>query len=121
LKENLIEFYLKAGSSTVWRTTTQGNALSKAKFIKQIDEIKAASILSAFLERADEVNKNDQYLFKVEYVGLFGSFAKREKDKFSDIDLIVLLKSKSGSFNHYLKILSEHNKTIKYLKTEIRT
>lgn len=114
---NLIEPYPYSNRTMQsWWTTTQGNAFRKAKFIKPLNKLQASTLLNAFLERVKEVNRSDKYLFKIDYVGLFGSLTNPDVNEFMDVDLFINLKEKYDLSIGYLEVWYEHDKVLKFLR-----
>ena len=98
-----------------WRTTIKGNSFAGAKFLKPLEKEKAWIIIDSLLERVQNVNKDNNFLFAVTYVGLFGSLSQESKEV-GDIDLVIKLSPKiefleKGSFT-----LDNGLKILKFLK-----
>ncbi len=70
--------------------TILGNALRMAKAIPSISKEKAKNLFDEFLCRVKEVNENDNFLWEVERVVVFGSFIT-DATFVNDIDLVVIL------------------------------
>ncbi len=115
-KEGLIELHPK--DKKVWRTTTRGNAFRKAKFIKPLNRARALNILNAFLERVNDLNRSNNFIYMVEYVGLFGSLAKPEIAEVMDIDLIVTLRKTCDLLGGYNEASYEQKRVFKFLRNK---
>lgn len=89
-KEGYIEKSNKFRDEQTWSNTLKGNSLAMATAAKPILRKSAEKILERFMERVREVNKNDEFLFKVKKVIVFGSYLS-DKDKINDIDIAIEL------------------------------
>jgi hypothetical protein len=74
--------------SELFRRTTTGNALAKAKFVKPISRAKAEALLKGMLERVAEINGSPAFIHFVDRVSVFGSYLS-EASELRDIDVIV--------------------------------
>ena len=72
-----------------WCITQAGKRLTSATAARPVSRATAERALREFLERVDEVNRNDYYLGRVPAVVLFGSMLRPEVDRLSDVDVAV--------------------------------
>ena len=77
----------------VWRTTLKGNQLANASAAKPVRRQTAERALADFLERVEQVNQRDEYVYAVERVILFGSYLGTSPTV-GDLDLAVGLRPK---------------------------
>lgn len=73
-----------------WGTTIAGNGLAKARIGKPMPRQKAAQLLDELLGRAATVNADDDSLFSVEWIEVFGSFADPDRQHVGDVDARVV-------------------------------
>ncbi len=59
----------------IWRTTVTGNAFCLVKFLKPLKKEKSMILLGLLLERAQEINNSEKFLYFITYIGLFGSLS----------------------------------------------
>jgi hypothetical protein len=71
--------------------TPAAKSLSCAKAVPRIDRSKADKLLADFLKRVDLVNDNDDLVFYVAEVRLFGSYIDPTANDFGDIDIALNL------------------------------
>jgi predicted nucleotidyltransferase len=55
------------------------------------------------MQRVEEINNNDYYLYKIERLLLFGSYLNSNNDDYGDIDITFELKRKIDNFDEYEK------------------
>ena len=77
-------------SRGIYSLTIQGNALAGAKATAGITRKGAERIVTEFLKRVREVNADGQFAFRVDKVGVFGSYLT-DSEILGDIDLVVSL------------------------------
>lgn len=77
----------------LWRTTLLGNRLANASAAQPLKRATADRIVSELLDRVDEVNSSEYYLYEVENVVVFGSYLT-DRERINDIDLAVTLTPK---------------------------
>jgi predicted nucleotidyltransferase len=80
-------------SKCYWDRTVKGCQLSMASAAKRVKRATADKQYKAFLERVNEINTSDKYLYQVSKVSLFGSYLTNV-ETVSDIDLFVWLERK---------------------------
>lgn len=64
----------------------------RMKSLKQIQEI--------LTKHEGKIKAN----FKVQEIGIFGSYARNEQDKFSDVDVLVLFQKGGKSFDNFMDL-----------------
>jgi predicted nucleotidyltransferase len=79
----------EASGQDEWRITQAGKRLTSATAARPVSRATAERALREFLDRVDEVNRNDYYLGRVSTVVLFGSMLRPEVDRLSDVDVAV--------------------------------
>jgi hypothetical protein len=79
-----------------WRATLDGNRLAKARIGKPIPRAKAQASLDALVDRVSEVNADQNGLFSVETVEVFGSFNDASRDRVGDVDVRVVYSCRIG-------------------------
>lgn len=77
-----------------WTVTQDGIRFALATATKAILRPNAEKILQAFLERVEQVNKDDYFLYRVTQVAIFGSYLNVQADRINDIDLLVQITPK---------------------------
>lgn len=80
------------------QNTIKGNAFAMSKAIAALSKEKAIKLFDGFLNRVEEVNNNEYYLYKVTKVFLFGSFIT-DASFVNDIDIAIELKKKDTDYN----------------------
>jgi predicted nucleotidyltransferase len=93
LEEGYIEFREERDGRPWYELTTKGNALAQASAAKPISRQTAEKKLQEFMERVEQINRNEEYAFKVGRVALFGSLLSDAPDV-SDIDLAIQLEGR---------------------------
>src|SRR5581483_5665468 len=78
---------------TRWRTTIKGNALAHATARKPITRRTAERLIHAFLNRVNEINSCEDYIYSVKQVIIFGSYLS-DSPTLGDIDLAVTIECK---------------------------
>jgi predicted nucleotidyltransferase len=76
-----------------WKATPQGRRLASAAAAPPVHRRTAERALQAFLARAQEVNQNPYFLYRVRIVVVFGSFLTGQP-YISDLDLAIKLEPK---------------------------
>jgi len=77
-----------------YQLTIKGHALCVARYTSPLNKAKADKLFKEFMERVEEVNTNEYYLYKVSKIVLFGSYIDPEKTDYSDIDIAFELSPK---------------------------
>jgi predicted transcriptional regulator len=78
------------GDRNYYKTTAAGLRLSNVRLIKRIDRAKANKIIADMLQRADEINANQDMIYHIAAIDAFGSYITDAND-LGDIDLTVIL------------------------------
>jgi predicted nucleotidyltransferase len=97
--EGLVERNRGTKGST-WTISQLGQSFGSATAAKPITRQTAERVLSEFLERVRQVNRNDYFLAKVTKVVLFGSFLRGDLERLSDVDVAVQLEPKEPDVEH---------------------
>lgn len=82
--------------------TEKGNALAQTKFVKRMNKEKADLIFQKFIDRVEEVNSNNTFLYYVKQLFLFGSYLDRSSDDFGDLDIAFVLERKIKDGNDFM-------------------
>lgn len=61
------------------------------RFINRINKQNADKVFAEFMTRVVELNENNDFIYKVKRIVLFGSYLNSETDDFGDIDLGIEL------------------------------
>ena len=81
--------------------------LNKEKTKELIDPLnkeKADKLFKEFMERVEEINSNEFYLYRVSKIVLFGSYIDPEKTDYSDIDIAFELSRKAKSHEEFMEM-----------------
>ena len=70
-----------------YQLTIKGQALCVARYTNPLNKEKADKLFKEFMERVEEINSNEFYLYRVSKIVLFGSYIDPEKTDYSDIDI----------------------------------
>jgi DNA-binding IclR family transcriptional regulator len=62
--------------------------LAAARLVKPISRERATRLLNEFLERVGQVNANDEFVFEVAEVRIFGSCLDPNRSELDDLDLL---------------------------------
>ena len=73
----------------IWTATVAGNAIGKARIGKRMPRAKAEALLAALIDRVREYNADDDRFYDIEWVEVFGSFARGES-QVGDVDVRAL-------------------------------
>lgn len=76
LSEGYIEAAKKKGK---YQLTIKGQALCVARYTNPLNKEKADKLFKEFMERVEEINSNEFYLYRVSKIVLFGSYIDPEK------------------------------------------
>lgn len=90
-----------------YKTTLKGDALCIARCVPPIDRIKADKIFNDFMQRVEEINSSDYYLYRVSKILLFGSYIKEDAVDFGDIDIAYELERKIKDADRFKKLDKE--------------
>lgn len=94
LRELTEQGFIEKSSSDCYKTTLKGEALRIARCVPPIKRDKADKIVNDFMQRVEEINNNDYYLYRVSKILLFGSYIKEDAVDFGDIDIAFDLERK---------------------------
>lgn len=89
--EALVEEGYIEKEGEVYYCTIKGNALSNVRFIKRMNKEKADKEFSEFMKRVENLNQNNEFIYKVKRIVIFGSYLNPENKDFGDIDLGIEL------------------------------
>jgi predicted nucleotidyltransferase len=70
--------------------------LALASFLKPISRKRATELVQKFLERVEAVNANDDLVYEVAEVRVFGSYLDPSQSEVGDVDLAVTLAPRHG-------------------------
>ncbi|QPG56260.2 nucleotidyltransferase domain-containing protein [Shewanella eurypsychrophilus] len=84
-------------------TTIKGNSLAQATASKKVKRSTANKHYEEFMERVNEINSSDKYLFQVSEVILFGSYLT-DAPTVSDIDLYIRVERKPKFSDNFSSI-----------------
>ena len=97
INKGLLEYQEKK-----YRLTVKGRALCIARCVPPMDKEKADQIFRQFMQRVQEVNEDDYYLYKISKLLLFGSYLDTRKQDFGDIDIAFELEQKIKDNEEFL-------------------
>ena len=80
LSEGYIEAAKKKGK---YQLTIKGQALCVARYTNPLNKEKADKLFKEFMERVEEINSNEFYLYRVSKIVLFGSYIDPEKTDYA--------------------------------------
>ena len=101
LSEGYIEAAKKKGK---YQLTIKGQALCVARYTNPLNKEKADKLFKEFMERVEEINSNEFYLYRVSKIVLFGSYIDPEKTDYSDIDIAFELSRKAKSHEEFMEM-----------------
>ena len=90
----------------------QASQFANAKFMKPINRDRADQIVRETLHRIDEANQNPEFLWSVERVSVFGSYADPTREDFADIDLAVNLERRHPELTRQQFTLLERDRAL---------
>ncbi|MDR1007430.1 MAG: nucleotidyltransferase domain-containing protein [Campylobacteraceae bacterium] len=93
--------------------TSNGQALCVARSTPPLNKAKADKIFNEFMERVEEINNSNYYLYKVKKLLLFGSYLNSDKEDFGDIDIALDLKRKIDNLDDHKKAREERIQEVK--------
>jgi len=94
-------------SNDYYNITLKGSALGNARCVPPINRTKAEKILNDFMQRVEEINNDDYFLYRVSKILLFGSYINKDATDFGDIDIAFELKRKIENPDEFLKLNRE--------------
>lgn len=101
LNELLNSGYAEQTKTDEYEVTVRGNALAQVRFVKRMDKAKADKIFDEFMKRVAEVNEDENYIYRVSKLYLFGSYLNPETDDYGDIDIAYELERKINDDNRF--------------------
>ena len=101
LSEGYIEAAKKKGK---YQLTIKGQALCVARYTNPLNKEKADKLFKEFMERVEEINSNEFYLYRVSKIVLFGSYIDPEKTDYSDIDIAFEISRKAKSHEEFMEM-----------------
>jgi len=107
LKKDFIEKTTDEKFDIEYKLTAKGQSLCAARSVSPLNKTMADKFFNEFMQRIEEVNNNDYYLYKVEKALLFGSYSNSDNTDFGDIDIAVELKRKIDDFDEYNKAMEK--------------
>ena len=87
-----------------YQLTIKGQALCVARYTNPLNKEKADKLFKEFMERVEEINSNEFYLYRVSKIVLFGSYIDPEKTDYSDIDIAFELSRKAKSHEEFMEM-----------------
>lgn len=103
LKELYNNEFIKE-SNDGFELTVKGSALRNARCVPPINRIKAKKILNDLMQRVEEINNDNYYLYRVSKILLFGSYIKDDAVDFGDIYIAFELDKKIEDPNEFQKL-----------------
>lgn len=103
LNELLNLGYAEYVTSDKYKVTVKGNALAQVKFVKRMNKAKADKIFDEFMKRVAEINEDDNYIYRISKLYLFGSYLNPETDDYGDIDIAYELEHKISDDKRFLE------------------
>lgn len=107
LRELTKQEFIEKSSSDCYKTTLKGEALRIARCVSPINRAKADKILNDFMQRVEEINNDEYYLYRVSKILLFGSYIKEDAVDFGDIDIAFELERKVKDADEFEKLNRE--------------
>jgi predicted nucleotidyltransferase len=104
LRELTEQGFIEKSSSNYYKITLKGEALRIARCVPPINRDKADKIVKDFMQRVEEINNNDYYLYRVSKILLFGSYIQEDAVDFGDIDIAFELDRKVKDAAEYEKL-----------------
>lgn len=98
-QEGLVE-----GQGNIYHLTVKGRSLANARCVKPLNREKADQIFREFMQRVEEVNQDDFYLYRVSKLLLFGSYLKADQPDYGDIDIAFQLERKIEDFDEFTRL-----------------
>lgn len=107
LRELTEQGFIEKSSSDCYKTTLKGEALRIARCVPPINRDKADKIVNDFMQRVEEINTSDYYLYRVSKILLFGSYIKEDAVDFGDIDVAFELERKTEDADEFDRLNKE--------------
>ena len=90
-----------------YRITDVGRSLARASGAKRIERVTAEQALTEFMGRVIQSNDNQNYLYSVSRVVVFGSYLNNE-DRLGDVDVAVDLQPRIPLKGNWVEIFRNH-------------
>lgn len=94
LNELLNSGYAEQIKTNEYKVSVKGNALAQVKFVSRMNKAKADNVFNEFMKRVEEINGDENYIYRVSKLYLFGSYLNPEADDYGDIDIAYELERK---------------------------
>ena len=117
LNELFDEELIEVGNGC-YKLTLKGTALSIARCVPPLNRVKADKILKDFMQRVEEINSSDYYLYSVSKILLFGSYIQENAIDFGDIDIAFELEKKIKNYDEHKRL---NNDLVKKARAEGRS
>lgn len=101
----------KERKKPLWCNTIKGNALANAPATKPITRKTADKKIEELLQRVNEVNNSDYFLFKVGKVCIFGSYLEN-KERIGDVDVAIKLLPKEADIDKHHELQEKRTQEI---------
>lgn len=82
------------------------------RYTNPLNKEKADKLFKKFMERVEEINSNEFYLYRVSKIVLFGSYIDPEKTDYSDIDIAFELSRKAKSHEEFMEMDEQRIKEV---------
>lgn len=90
-----------------YKVTRRGRAVARASAAKRIERTAAEKTLTEFMDRVLAVNTNQQYLYSVAKVAVFGSYLEGQ-GRLGDVDLAVDLQPRIPLKGDWVQVFQKH-------------
>lgn len=104
--EKFVKQHVSDKNQKKWIVTMAGCSLAQASAAKKIKRATADKHYALFLERINEINANDKYLYQVTKAAVFGSYLT-DAPTVSDIDIFVWLERKLKFIKNFTEVKSK--------------
>jgi len=94
-------------SDTYYQVTQKGRSLARASGAKRIERITAEKTLTEFMERVVRSNANQEYLYSVARVVVFGSYLENT-NRLGDVDVAVDLQPRIPLKGNWVEVFQSH-------------
>lgn len=94
-------------SDPYYRVTRTGRSLARASGAKRIERLTAEKTLAEFMERVNQSNSNQEYLYSVTRVAVFGSYLENTS-RLGDVDVAVDLQPRIPLKGNWVEVFQHH-------------
>lgn len=94
-------------SDPYYRVTRTGRSLARASGAKRIERLTAEKALTEFMERVNRSNSNQEYLYSVTRVAVFGSYLE-STSWLGDVDVAVDLQPRIPLKGNWVEVFQNH-------------